>query len=133
MGRGGYHNALPYQASRTDENQPEIVSAFRKLGYTVACLHAVGEGIFDLLIAKHGLVMSVEVKDGRRDLSARQFTTKQRKWNFSWQGMRCVAKCLDDVMAIDGQFTAIIKQIKAAGIELKVDGCQDIIYYPSLY
>jgi hypothetical protein len=133
MGERAYDSSLPFRASRVDENQSEIVSAFRKLGYTVSCLHGVGNGVFDLLIAKHGLMMSVEVKDGSQPFSRRQFTKPQRKWNFSWQGMRCVVKCLDEVEHVDRQFRILVAKIKAAGIELKIDGCQDAIYHPSFY
>lgn len=133
--RGGaaFYGDSPYRASRTDANQSDIVSAFRKRGYSVECLHAVGNGVFDLMISKRGLVFNVEVKDGEQDFSSRQFTKKQRKWNFSWQGMKCVAKCLEDVETIDSQITHLLAKIKAAGIELKLNGCMDLIYHPSLY
>ena len=131
-GTGFNSNSRPYQVCRVDENQPEIVKAFRRLGYSVALLHRAGEGVFDILIGKHGLNVLVEIKDGAKDFYARQFTKKQRLFNFAYQGMKCVCTSLDDVMAIDEQFTRLVRAIHAAGIVLQIEGCKDPIYNPSL-
>ena len=50
------------RAAKVDENQAAIVDCFRKLGFSVQCLHTVGKGVPDLLIAKAGINYLVEVK-----------------------------------------------------------------------
>lgn len=132
-GRGYRGSSSPFLASRVDENQSDIVASFRKLGYSVECLHANGNGVFDLLVSKHLVTFCVEVKDGNKPFSSRQFTPKQRIFNFTWQGQKCVAKCHEDVLSIHDQITGIIKKIKDAGIDMSLTGCRDIIYNPSLY
>lgn len=122
-----------YQASRVDANQEEIVNAFRKLGYSVHCLHAAGGGVTDLLVGKHHINLLVEVKDGSRVPSERYFTKPQRKFHFSWQGQKCVVKCLEDVMHLDAQFRALTTSLKASGVCMDIKGCQDSIYRLSLY
>ncbi len=128
-----YDKSLPYLAARVDRNQPDIVSTFRKLGYTVACLHTAGEGIFDLLVAKHGISFLCEVKDGLKCPSAREYTPKQKKFNFTWTGMKCVAICNEDVMSIDRQFKIIAQKIREAGICMSITGCKELQYNPSLF
>lgn len=129
-GRGFTANG--YLASRTDANQSDIVTAWRRLGYSVALLHAAGEGVFDLLVSKHGLSLLCEVKDGLKPPSAREFTDKQRKFNFTSQGMRCVVTCMADVMRAHDQFSKLLASINAAGIKLTITGNQERQYQPAL-
>ena len=129
-GRGKWRS---YKPLRTDANQPDIMKHLRKLGYTVQSLHEQGKGVFDLIAAKKGLNIFCEVKDGVKPLSAREYTTPQRKWNFAWQGMRCVLTCKDDCVRMDNQVRAILKQIEAAGIPLHVTGSQELQYQIKLY
>ena len=54
------------RASKVDENQHEIVSFFRKIGCSVALMHAVGEGFPDLVVGKQGVNLLVELIDARK-------------------------------------------------------------------
>ena len=50
------------RAARVDTNQAEIVAELRIRGFRVLHLHMVGNGCPDILIAKHGYQVLVEIK-----------------------------------------------------------------------
>jgi hypothetical protein len=122
-----------HYARRADANQPDIVSCLRKLGFAVVSLHRVGEGVFDLLVAKHGLNLLVEVKDGVKVPSRREYTDKQRRFNFAWSGMHCVATCNADCLRINQQVNAIAALLSHHQINLNVTGSLEKMYEPSLH
>lgn len=72
--------------AKVDDNQAEIVAAFRSLGAIVQLLHAVGSGCPDLLVGYCGRNILVEVKDGAKPPSKRKLTPAQVKWHASWRG-----------------------------------------------
>lgn len=92
------------RAARTDANHAEIVAAFRKLGCSVLSLAAMGKGCPDLLVAKHGQSLLVEVKDGAKPPSARTLTPDQEAFRRGWKGGIVVAIGLDDVPEIVREF-----------------------------
>jgi len=49
-------------AARADENQPDIVDALRKYGFSVRSTHREGQGFPDLVIAKAGRAALAECK-----------------------------------------------------------------------
>lgn len=83
------------RAAKVDENQAEIVDCFRKLGFSVQCLHTVGKGVPDLLIAKAGINYLVEVKMPKGTL-----TKDQVKWHGEWRGDIHIVRCIDDVLTL---------------------------------
>lgn len=125
-----YANKIP---KRVDANQPGIVKTLRKLGFAVLSLHEVGNGCYDLMAAKHGLNVLCEVKNGIKPPSARELTPAQRKFNFSWQGMRCVLTCEKDCIRLSEQITAISYRLKECGIVMYVYGSREPMYQPSLF
>jgi hypothetical protein len=78
------------RAAKVDRNQPEIVSALRKVGAHVQSLAAVGDGVPDLLVGFRGETVLLEVKDGELSKSRRQLTDDQIRWHAAWRGGRCV-------------------------------------------
>ena len=98
-----------FLAHRVDSNQPEIVDAFRKLGWAVSPTHMVGNGYPDITISKYGwLTMVVEIKNSLKAPSQRELKTAQKTFLFfTWQGLRAVVKCKADVIAIDQQAKAL--------------------------
>jgi len=66
---------------KVDNNQLDIVKAFRSLGATVLNLSAVGKGCPDLLIGYKGISVLVEVKS-----KTGKFTEPQLKFMEQWQG-----------------------------------------------
>ena len=93
------------RAARVDANQPEIVAALRKLGFSVQPLHSVGQGCPDLLVGMRGVNLLIEVKDGAKPPSARALTPDQVEWHSAWCGQVCVAKSVEDVLAIHAAFS----------------------------
>lgn len=78
------------RAAKIDRNQPEIVTALRRIGADVFSLAAVGCGIPDLLVGFRGATFLLEIKDGSKPPSARQLTDDQVEWHAAWRGGRCV-------------------------------------------
>jgi hypothetical protein len=90
---------MPRRAAKVDRNQPEIVAAFRRAGWSVQHLHGVGAGCPDLCVAgkRAGVdVMAlVEVKMARGKL-----TPDQIAWRASWVGPAYIVRSVDDVIAL---------------------------------
>jgi len=55
---------------KVDLNQREIVQGLRALGYTVRHTYTIGKGFPDLVIAKYGINLLVEVKRPGEKLTA---------------------------------------------------------------
>lgn len=87
-------------AARVDENQKEIIKAFRKLGCSVLPLHAVGGGCPDICVGKNKKSVLVEIKDPNKVKSKRQLTTDQVKFHSEWLGSLFVVETLGDVIAL---------------------------------
>jgi Holliday junction resolvase len=98
--RDEYEEDAMRRAAKTDANQAEIVAAFRRLGWSVASLHRVGDGVPDLLVARGGINVLVEVKDGAKVPSARKLTPEQVEFFVSWRGRIEIVKTVDDVIAL---------------------------------
>ena len=69
-------------AKRTDQNQREIMDAFRAMGAQVFDLSRVGKGIPDLLVAWRGHTLLVEVKSSEKAL----YNKAQLTFIAAWQG-----------------------------------------------
>ena len=72
--------------SRTDTNQAEIVSALRKKGCSVVCLHTVGKGCPDILAGYNGQNFLIEVKDGNKPPSKQKLTPDEAAFFAGWRG-----------------------------------------------
>jgi len=74
------------RAAKIDANQMQVVIALRAAGATVQSLAGVGKGVPDLLVGYQGQTLLLEIKDGRKPLSARLLTEDQLRWHGSWKG-----------------------------------------------
>jgi len=83
------------RARRTDANHVEIKRAFEKLGCAVVDLSNVGGGVPDLLVAKSGNMVLVEVKtpSGKTNKAQKAF------W-LGWKGMIRLVRNTDDVREV---------------------------------
>lgn len=79
---------------RADENQPEVVNGLREAGYSVCDIHIVGCGVPDLIVARDGKTVLVEVK--RTWLSP--MSEDEHVFFQTWQGDKIVATCAKEVM-----------------------------------
>ena len=78
---------------RVDRNQAEIVPALRRAGASVHTLHAVGEGVPDLLVGVRGVNYLIEVKARRGRL-----TFAQVEWHSAWRGQVAVCRTVEDAL-----------------------------------
>ncbi len=94
---------MPRYAAKVDDNQPEIVAAWRAVGASVLLLHRVGEGCPDTLVGFRGLSHLVEIKDGNKIPSARKLTKHQVEFHADWLGSPVhVVKNVDEALAVLG-------------------------------
>lgn len=87
-------------AARTDDNQKEIVAAFRKFGCSVLDTHALSHGVPDILVSKHKKTVFIEIKDGSKSPSARKLTKDEEHFHTNWQGIVVVVESLSDVIDV---------------------------------
>lgn len=70
---------------KLDSNQQAVVAALEAAGCVVQSLAALGGGVPDLLVSKHGQTILVEVKDGAKSASRRALTQEQLNWFDRWE------------------------------------------------
>lgn len=102
------------RAAKVDRNQPEIVSALRKVGVSVQHLHSVGAGCPDLLCAINGYTFLVEVKDGAKVPSAQKLTPDQVEWHAGWKAPVHVVNSIDAALAVVASYRQLPRQQSAA-------------------
>lgn len=78
---------LTRYARRTDQNHAEIREGLRAAGWEVIDASGAGDGFPDLIVkVAPGMPHMLEVKDGKKPLSAQALTPAQEKWHsFAWQ------------------------------------------------
>lgn len=82
---------------RVDRNQPEIVAALRKCGFTVNHTHMVGNGFPDLCISRNGYTHLIEIKDGALPPHLRRLTPLESEFFTKDQGSNHKVESIDDV------------------------------------
>lgn len=87
--------------AKVDTNHPEIVAAFRRLGYTVFSMAQLGNGKPDICCGKFGFTFLFEIKDGMKSLSRRKLTEAEDEFFQSWLGHVAEIHSIDDVIAFD--------------------------------
>ena len=90
-------------ARRVDRNQPEIVATLRACGWYWKDTSKLGDGFPDGLVAKHGRVWFVEIKDGAKVQSKQQLTPAQVREHaaFKASGVPVVIlRSVDDALAL---------------------------------
>lgn len=81
---------------RKDANHGEIKRALEMAGYSVQELHAVGNGVPDLLAAKLGDTFLVEIKTAKGKLNKAQVD-----FIAGWKGRVEILTSVDDVIALE--------------------------------
>lgn len=87
------------RAARIDANQPEIVKAFRDLGWSVLIISQL-KNCCDLFVSKNGRTIAIEVKDGTLPPSKRKLTPGEQKFMENWQGEFKIIESIEDVLKI---------------------------------
>lgn len=84
------------RAARVDDNQSEIVAAFRKLGWYVLIISQL-KNCCDIIVSRNGRTIAVEIKDGSKPKSAQKLSEGELKFKTEWQGEYRLVSCLDDI------------------------------------
>ena len=84
------------RAAKVDDNQKEVVSTLRKLGWTVLIISQL-KNCCDLFISKNGRTIAIEVKDGSKPPSARKLSEGEIKFRDAWQGEYALIETLEDI------------------------------------
>jgi hypothetical protein len=100
-----------YTIRKVDDNQPEIVRALRSCGFSVACCHVVSKGFPDIAVARNGIMMLVEIKDGKKPKSARQLTRDEMTFKENWKAYIPILESLDDVAAMSNNYEAMVREL----------------------
>ena len=88
------------RAARVDDNQSEIVAAFRKLGWYVLIISQL-KNCCDIIVSRNGRTIAVEIKDGSKPKSAQKLSEGELKFKTEWQGEYRLVSCLDDIPGVD--------------------------------
>ena len=71
--------------ARVDDNQKQIVKAFRKLGASVLITSQL-KNCFDILVGYNGINYICEIKDGMKPPSQRKLTEGEEAFRRDWKG-----------------------------------------------
>lgn len=95
MGRHKYGNAK-------DRNHTEIEDAFKALGFTVKDISNLPNA-FDIIVAKNGHTVCVEIKDPLKPPSGRRLTNGEKAFSLMWVygGNWRKVETLEDVQEIN--------------------------------
>lgn len=74
-------HGVSMRAKRIDNNQTDIVKAFRDVGFSVAVTSALGNGFPDIVVGAYGKNYLIEIKDGEKKL-----TDKEASFFIGWAG-----------------------------------------------
>lgn len=86
--------------ARIDRNQPEIVKAFRDLGWSVLIVSQLKK-CCDIFVSKGGKTIAVEIKDGSKPPSQTKLTEGEMKFRSEWQGKYALIKSVEDVITLN--------------------------------
>ena len=84
------------RAARVDDNQSEIVKAFRDLGWYVLIISQL-KNCCDIIVSKNGRTVAVEIKDGSKPPSQQKLSKGELKFKDEWQGEYALITCINDV------------------------------------
>jgi hypothetical protein len=88
------------RAARVDDNQPAIVAAFRKLGWSVLIISQL-KNCCDIIVAKGGVTIAVEIKDGDKPPSTRKLSKGEQDFKDNWMGRWELIESINDVIELD--------------------------------
>ena len=83
------------RAARVDQNHAEVVDALRKAGCSVVSLAAIGKGCPDLLAARSGRTVLLEVK-----LPKGKLNDEQSDFHAAWLGEIATVRSAEEAIAV---------------------------------
>ena len=84
-------------AAKKDDNHTEIVSVFKRLGWSVLDISQI-PNTADIVIANGTRYCVVEIKDGSKSPSKRKLTYGERQFVDEWRGMWAMVESVDDAI-----------------------------------
>lgn len=99
---------------KVDSNHAEIVKTFRALSYSVQSTATIGKGFPDLIVAKAGTNVLIEIKDGKKSPSARKFTPDEEAFWRTWNGRIILIESIDDVIRYDRKHYMPMRELLGA-------------------
>ena len=91
------------RANRRDANHRDIIEEFKRLGWSVLDIADL-KNCCDLMVAKCGHTIAIEVKDGEKPPSARKLTSGEESFRERWTGNYKIVINELDVQNIDNLF-----------------------------
>ena len=88
------------RAAKVDANQPEIVQAFRKLGWYVLIISQL-KNCCDIIVSKNGRTIAVEIKDGSKPPSQQKLSDGEIKFKNEWQGEYMLVTSIEQVKKLN--------------------------------
>ena len=90
------------RAARIDDNQTEIVKTFKMLGWSVLIIAQL-KNCCDIMVAKNGHTIAVEIKDGKKVESRRKLTPGEADFRDEWKGHWELVESIDDVLKLNNE------------------------------
>jgi len=94
--------------ARVDANHAEVRSALRAAGWIVVDCARIGSGFPDLLIAKGGHILMIEIKDGAKAKSAQRLTDDEVQFHAL---MRAAGVTVHIVTSIDDALALLQREL----------------------
>lgn len=92
------------RAAKTDDNQKEVVSLFRKLGWYVLIVSQL-KNCCDIIVSKGGATYAIEIKDGKKPPSSRKLSEGEEKFKNEWLGEWRLVETNEDVLRINEELS----------------------------
>jgi hypothetical protein len=86
------------RVSSADLNQHEIVQGLREADCSVAVTSSLGDGFPDLVVARSGVTVCMEVKNPERRGKDRQLRETQEHWSETWKGKFVKVETLEEAL-----------------------------------
>lgn len=84
-----------FYTAKTDDNHQETLDTLRKLGFSCKSVHQI-KGFVDIVAGYRGVNYLIECKDGKKPVSARQLTIKEKEFWEGWQGKLYIIETIQD-------------------------------------
>ena len=95
------------KANRVDSNQAEIVAHFTKWSCSVLNISSL-KNACDIVVARHGRTIMIEIKDSAKPKSARKLTSGEQKFKEEWSGAWRLCESIKDADKIINELNSTL-------------------------
>lgn len=86
--------------AKIDSNQKKIVTALRKIGYSVYSTATIGGGFPDIIVGTRGINYLFEIKDSDKPKSKQKLTEAEQKFMDNWSGQVHKVNSLSEIIEV---------------------------------